>query len=425
MLRRYLAVAALLSLPAGASVPAGQGTMSKTDRELYKQMLVDIRKDLEENYYDRAYRGIDLATTFKDATDKVGAAGTTAEAIDVITNTVFQFGDSHTRFYPPTRSVRAIYGWTMTAIGDAPLVTRVESSSDAASQGLAPGDRVIALNRLTPTRANLWQIQHYYSVVRPQAQQHVVVRKPDGSERAFEIKSNVERRQVVQLRDAIREEIDEFRAGLDHDYTVEPAILVWRMTEFRDSDFIGPFIGKARKSIALVLDLRDNHGGAVDGLKALVGWLFDHELPIMTRVSRKGEQREVAKPRSRPYLGKLVVLINSRSASGSEILARIVQIEKRGMVIGDRSMGAVMASMTFSHEFGIGNVTMYATSVTISDVLMPDGGRLENVGVTPDELLLPAPADLAAGRDPVLARAVALAGGAMTPEQAGKLYSGK
>jgi carboxyl-terminal processing protease len=141
----------------------------------------------------------------------------------------------------------------------------------------------------------------------------------------------------------------------------------------------------------------------------------------MTMVGRKGETREVAKPKRNPFLGKLVVLIDSRSASASELLARTVQLQKRGSVVGDRSAGAVMASQFFSHSFGVGNVAYYATSVTIADVLMPDGGRLERTGVKPDETVLPSTADLAAGRDPALARAVALAGGSITPEQAGQL----
>jgi carboxyl-terminal processing protease len=423
MQHRLLTVTAFIAVSGGMLVVGSQPGMSKVDRDLHKQMLIDVRNDLEKNYYDPNFRGIDLAAAFKEAGDKVAAAASAAEAVDAITSTLFQFGDSHTRFYPPPRATRADYGWTMAAVGDAPLVTRVDPTSDAAKRGLAAGDRVLALNRFQPTRENLWQIRHYYGVVRPQAQQHVIVRKPDGSVSTFDIQSKVERRQVIQVMDAINEYIDEFVSGFDTDRVVAPQILVWRMRSFRDPDLISPFIGKARKASALVIDVRDNPGGQVDGLKALVGWLFDREVSIMTRIGRKGEERVVAKPKSRPFLGKLIVLIDSGSASASEVLARIVQIERRGIVIGDRSAGAVMVSMLFPHHVGVGNVTFYGTSVTVSDVRMSDGGSLEHVGVAPDEFLLPAPPDLAAGRDPVLARAVALAGGSLTPEQAGRLYS--
>jgi carboxyl-terminal processing protease len=193
------------------------------------------------------------------------------------------------------------------------------------------------------------------------------------------------------------------------------------MTAFREADAMKPFIAKARKARALVLDLRGNPGGSIDGLVALVGMLMDHAVTVISRVDRKGEQREVAKPKGAPFAGPLVVLIDSRSASASECLARVVQIEKRGTVIGDRSGGKVMGSRSFTHTFGVGNITVYGTSVTVWDIRMSDGNRLEGIGVKPDELVLPTQADLAARRDPVLARAIALAGGSVSADQAGTL----
>ena len=68
-----------------------------------------------------------------------------------------------------------------------------------------------------------------------------------------------------------------------------------------------------------------------------------------------------------------------------------------------------MTSRVFSHTTGISSIAFYADSITIGDVRMRDGAPLEGSGVSPDELVLPTATDLASGKDPALARAVALA----------------
>ena len=64
----------------------------------------------------------------------------------------------------------------------------------------------------------------------------------------------------------------------------------------------------------------------------------------------------------------------------------------------------------------------FGNSVTIADLIMPDGNSLERTGVTPDETLLPTAGDLAAQRDPVLARAAKIAGVELDPVKAGSLF---
>jgi C-terminal processing protease CtpA/Prc len=160
----------------------------------------------------------------------------------------------------------------------------------------------------------------------------------------------------------------------------------------------------------------------VDILKKMVGFFFDKEVKIFDEKRRKESKPLMSKPSSNGFKGELIVLINEGSASASEVFSRIVQLEKRGKVIGDKSMGAVMESQFHTLDSGIGSMLIGGASVTMADLLMSDGQSLEKIGVTPDEVMLPAGADLAAGKDPVLAYAAKAAGVNMTAETAGKLF---
>jgi C-terminal processing protease CtpA/Prc len=91
-------------------------------------------------------------------------------------------------------------------------------------------------------------------------------------------------------------------------------------------------------------------------------------------------------------------------------------------VIGDRSSGSVRQAYGFNAQVGVERVIFYGASVTNADVIMTDGKGLEHVGVTPDEMLMPTAEDLAAGRDPVLARAAALLDVQLDPVVAGKMF---
>ena len=81
-----------------------------------------------------------------------------------------------------------------------------------------------------------------------------------------------------------------------------------------------------------------------------------------------------------------------------------------------------MESKFFSHKSGVDVVAFWGLSVTDADLIMNDGKSLEKTGVTADETLLPAPADLAAKRDPVLARAAELLGVKLDAQKAGSFF---
>jgi C-terminal processing protease CtpA/Prc len=400
--------------------------LSSFDRGNCLTMLKLIKEDLTKNYYDPAFRGMDVDKTFTEASDRIKAARNVGEASAILADTLLRLDDSHTTFYPPERLTRVDYGWEATMIGDIPFVLSIKKGSDAERKGLAVGDRILAWNRFEPSRANLWQINYVYRHIRPQQLQRVVVRKPDGSERSIDIDSQVQQRPAGSLEELIREWNDAYRTPFQFDKPVGDTLVV-AMSSFGDPKEVARFMKKARDYKNLVLDLRGNGGGLVVAVDMLVSWCFDRDVRIGVEKTRKGEEPEIARGHKDAYTGRVVVLIDSRSASASEVTARVIQLEKRGTVVGDRSAGAVMTSRFFPHTlgqdlYGIGSVAFFGTSITVADLRMSDGGSLEKAGVIPDETVLPSGADLAAGRDPALARAITLLGGTMTAEQAGKFY---
>jgi C-terminal processing protease CtpA/Prc len=422
MLSRIVLVALIIA----QQPPQPATRLSSFDRGNSLSMLKMIKEDLTKNYYDPTFHGMDVEKKVADAAERLKTAANAGEASAILADVLLQLDDSHTKFFPPERLTRVAYGWAVTMIGDAPFVTFVKKGSDAERKGLAVGDRVLAWNRFEPTRANLWQIYYVYRHIRPQQLQRVIVRKPDGVEKTIDIESEVRERPAGNLEELIREWEDDFRSASDYEKPVGDTLVV-AMTSFGDPKDVERFMKKARGYKNLVLDLRGNGGGLVIAIDMLISWCFDRDVRIGVQKTRKGDEPEIAKGRKDGYAGRIVVLVDSRSASASEVTARVLQLEKRATVIGDRSAGAVMWSRFFSHTlgqdlYGIGSVAFFGTSITVADLRMSDGSSLEKIGVTPDETVVPTGADLAAGRDPVLARAITLLGGAMTAEEAGRFY---
>jgi C-terminal processing protease CtpA/Prc len=81
-----------------------------------------------------------------------------------------------------------------------------------------------------------------------------------------------------------------------------------------------------------------------------------------------------------------------------------------------------MEAREFLESVGTDYVTNYGLSITSANLVMTDGKSLENIGVTPDQMLIPRASDLAEGSDPVLANVAERAGLKISPAEAGKLF---
>ncbi|HYL47003.1 MAG TPA: S41 family peptidase [Candidatus Limnocylindrales bacterium] len=394
-----------------------------------QEMLDKILVDLKENYYDPKFHGVDLDKQFEHDRQLIASAKSQDEALLYVAAAIESLNDSHTHFRPPVRPYGVDYGWMMQAIGDsACYVTHIRPDSDAAAKGLQAGDLMVSINGVPVSRENISPLVFSYRVF-PQSGFHLTVRSLDGKERNLTAMAKVIQGQAMVTHNDVMAWMRANRGKAAKDrskyHEVGRQVLFWKLPDFlMDPYEVEGIVNRARSFQAVVLDLRGNPGGFVRAEEKFVGGFFDHDVKLGDRIGRKESGPAMAKTRGgKAFGGKLIVLVDSQSASAAEIFARVVQLEKRGTVVGDRSSGHVMESKAFVHAVPLDrvNVAQYSANITVADILMADGKSLEKVGVTPDERVLPTPADLAAGRDPVLARAAALAGVTMTPEEAGKI----
>jgi len=86
----------------------------------------------------------------------------------------------------------------------------------------------------------------------------------------------------------------------------------------------------------IIMDVRDNGGGSLKTVVDIAG-LFIEDGPIV-QVKSAGKKKEVLSDRDKKvqWDGPLVVMVNSFSASASEILAAAIQDYRRGIIIGSK-----------------------------------------------------------------------------------------
>ena len=404
-----------------------QQPMTNITRGWANDMLQVVGSDIRKNYYDPKFHGLDWDAKIAQTKLQIDKSTSMDMALSYIAAAVDSLNDSHTLFYPPERNKESDFGFTFQIIGpDRCYVTHVRPHSDAEAKGMKPGDEVLTVNGYLVDRTNRWKMDYMFSVLRPQSSLRMQVQMPtDGSSKEVQVNAKVtSRKNPRDLSWSWLRELDEERHSMQaRVMELGDDLMIMKLPYFEYTNSqIGSMIGRARKHRTLILDLRGNPGGAVETVNDVVGALFEKDVKIADRVTRKESKPWIAKSQHIVFTGKLIVLVDSDSASGSELLARVVQLEKRGIVMGDHTSGSVMEAKLHENQIGGDFLMFYEESITEANLIMTDGSSLEHVGVKPDEEIIPTAQDLANGRDPVLAKAAELAGVKLTPEDAGKMF---
>ena len=229
------------------SVSDSQTPPSGADRDNARTMLNTIKNDLQKNYYDPQFGGMNLDERFKTANGKINQATTLAQLLGIIGQVLVDLNDSHTFFLPPGRTYKTDYGWQMKAIGDRCFVFAVKPKSDAEVKGLKEGDEIVSIDGMKPTRDNLWKIRYLYYQIRPRPGMRLTVIKPQGEQQQLDVAAKIQQgKKVVDLTaagqgydtsDLIREAENEDRLNRQR-YVEMEDVFVWKMpgliwTKFR------------------------------------------------------------------------------------------------------------------------------------------------------------------------------------------------
>lgn len=132
-----------------------------------------------------------------------------------------------------------------------------------------------------------------------------------------------------------------------------------------------------REIAGYILDLRNNPGGLLQaGIEIARLWMDD--VTIVYTVSRQGVFESFEAGRGALTSDPLVVLVNSGSASASEILAGALQDNGRAQLVGETTFGKGLIQSLFDLVNGAG------IAVTVAKYETPSHHDINKLGITPD-----------------------------------------
>jgi carboxyl-terminal processing protease len=159
---------------------------------------------------------------------------------------------------------------------------------------------------------------------------------------------------------------------------------------------------KASGSDKLVIDLRSNPGGYLDSAVDIASHFLPKGAPVVTEDFDGKQKNEVHTSVGYNDVNqgtKIVILIDSGSASASEILSGALQDTHRATLIGTKSFGKGSVQQLIPLDGG-------SLKVTVARWITPAGHWIMGNGVTPDITVSISQKDLDAKKDPQMARAV-------------------
>lgn len=390
-----------------------QRLSSKSRQEIFEKVWREIR----DHYYDPAYNGVNWNEIHEEYSPLVTATKTDNEFYALMSQMTGELHDAHTRFNSPEqwrnykRQQRVSAGFSVDDVDRRTVVTSVRPDSSAAWAGIEPGmvvvrvdgraieERIAEIEKSRPPssseRATRMFIYGRVFGGPPESVMKVGLQRADGSE--FE--ATVTRQIYSVAPDLVTDVLPSGHGYIRFD-GFQPKIT----KEFKQA------LERFRNSPGIVIDLRRNGGGDLSVLLPIAGYFFGKRTLFAKDSTRSGKplsefagifklplELYVGKEGEQIYSGPVVILVDARSASSSEVFAAGMQDSRRARIVGTQSCGCVLGIARPREVKGGGVLEM-------SEVLWfsPKGRKLEGTGVVPDRTVNLTVADLLRKRDPAL-----------------------
>jgi carboxyl-terminal processing protease len=223
-----------------------------------------------------------------------------------------------------------------TFVGGTPVVSSVAPGAQAAKQDILPGDVLIAADGQAIAAESPLELEVTLAGARNST---VALRferqRVDGS--------------TVELQRAVRRERAEEGTAVPASFLLDPQTGYIRVTTFandRVAEDMHAALGRLEKEgmRRLVLDLRDNGGGAVDEATRVASVFLPTGAVVYSAEGRKRETDQTVRvSRSLFSSGErrypVVVLVNEGTASASELVAGALQDHDRALIVGRPTFG--------------------------------------------------------------------------------------